>query len=296
MTFKSAVAVDGWRGAGVCGGIVLLILLLFVWLTNRSVSGLSFILALLILAAIPLLAYLGLRTLSSLFMEYWVDRDGVVVVWGPMREIIPIGSIERIQRGGFDSLRGRWWEWPNPYLTEGQAADLGPVHSLATRPAPEQVVLVTKQAAYALSPRTPDEFIAALQARHKLGPVRLLKPERRWPSPWQWDIWRDRLALALLGVAALVNLVLFGYLCFRYPQLPANLPLHFDPLGQPDRYGSPAALFVLPLIGLGAIVINGLWGAALYRRRRNAAYLLWGGALVVQILVAVALTNLVRGA
>lgn len=295
MTFKSAVAVDGWRGAAACGGTVLLIILLLAWLTSRPVSGLSFVLALLILVAIPLLGYVGFRTLSSLFMEYWVDRDGVTVVWGPMREIIPIGSIERIQRGGFEGLRGRWWEWPNPYLTEGAAGGLGPIHSLATRPAAEQVVLVTSQAAYALSPRAPDEFITALQARHKLGPARLLKPERHWPSPWQWGIWRDRLALALLGLAALVNLLLFGYLCFRYPQLPANLPLHFDAQGQPDRYGSPASLFVLPLIGLGALVINGLWGVALYQRHRTGAYLLWGGALVVQFLVAVALVNLVRG-
>lgn len=296
MTFKSAVAVDGWRGAAVCGGIVLLIVLLLAWLTRRPVSGFSFVLALLILVAIPLLVYLGFRTLSSLLMEYWVDRDGVTVVWGPMREIIPIGSIERIQRGGFAGLQGRWWEWPNPYLTEGAAGGLGPIHSLATRPAAEQVVLFTDQAAYALSPRAPDEFITALQARHKLGPARLLKPERRWPSPWQWDIWRDRLALVLLGLAALLNLVLFGYLCFRYPQLPADLPLHFDAQGQVDRYGSPASLFVLPLIGLGALVINGLWGGALYRRHRAGAYLLWGGALVVQFLVAVALINLVRGA
>lgn len=296
MTFKSAVAVDGWRGAAVCGGIVLLIVLLLAWLTRRPVSGFSFVLALLILVAIPLLVYLGFRTLSSLLMEYWVDRDGVTVVWGPMREIIPIGSIERIQRGGFAGVQGRWWEWPNPYLTEGAAGGLGPIHSLATRPAAEQVVLFTDQAAYALSPRAPDEFITALQARHKLGPARLLKPERRWPSPWQWDIWRDRLALVLLGLAALLNLVLFGYLCFRYPQLPADLPLHFDAQGQVDRYGSPASLFVLPLIGLGALVINGLWGGALYRRHRAGAYLLWGGALVVQFLVAVALINLVRGA
>lgn len=296
MTFKSAMAVDGWRGAAVCGGIVLLIVLLLAWLTSRPISGLSFVLAVLILVAIPLLAYLGFRTLSSLSMQYWVDRDGVTVVWGPMREIIPMGSIARIQRGGFASLRGRWWEWPNPYLTEGAAGGLDHVYSLATQPADAQVVLMTNQAAYALSPRRPDEFIAALQARHKLGPARLLKPERHWPSPWQWGIWRDRLGLALLGLAALLNLLLFGYLCFRYPQLPANLALHFDAQGQPDRFGSPASLFVLPLIGLGTLVLNGLWGAALYRQRRVATYLLWGGAFAVQALVAVALINLVRGA
>lgn len=295
MTFRSAAAIDGWRGAAACGGMVLWIVLLLAWLTNQPVSGLSFVLAVLILATIPVLVYVGFRTLSSLLMEYWVDRDGVTVVWGPMREIIPIGSIERIQRGGFADIRGRWWEWPNPYLTEGAAAGVGPIVSLATRPAAEQVVLVTGQAAYALSPRTPDEFVAALQARHQLGPARLLKPERRWPTPWQWDIWRDRLALLLLGLAVLANMILFGYLCFRYPQLPANLPLHFDAQGQPDRYGAPASLFILPLIGLGALVINGIWGAVLYQRRRTGSYLLWGGALVVQLLVAVALVNLVRG-
>ncbi len=295
MTFKAATAIDAWRGVAACIGILVVVLLLLFWVANRPVSGFSFVLALLVLVAIPLWVYIGLRTISTLFMEYWVDRDGVTVVWGPMREIIPIGAIERIQRGGFEAVIGRWWEWPNPYLTEGTAAGLGAVHSLATRPAAEQVVLVTDQAAYALSPGAGDEFIAALQARHQLGPARLLKPERRWPSVWQWTIWRDRLALLLLGLAALANLAVFGYLCFRYPQLPADLPLHFDPQGQPDRYGVPASLFILPLIGLGALLINGVWGAVLYQRRRTASYLLWGGALVVQILVAVALVNLARG-
>lgn len=295
MTFKAATAVDAWRGVAACSGILALVLLLLFWVANRPVSGFSFVLALLVLVAIPLLVYIGLRTISTLFMEYWVDRDGVTVVWGPMREIIPMGAIARIQRGGFDGVIGRWWEWPNPYLTAGTASGLGTVHSLATRPAAEQVVLVTDQATYALSPGAGDEFIAALQARHKLGPARLLKPERRWPSVWQWTIWRDRVALLLLGLAALANLLVFGYLCFRYPQLPANLPLHFDSQGQPDRYGVPASLFILPLIGLGALLINGIWGAVLYQRRRTASYLLWGGALVVQILVAVALVNLARG-
>ncbi len=301
MSFKSGPTPEAWRGALACVGVILGAVFLLRWLVSLPISGWVFALGLLVLTCLPLLLYLGYRTWSTLSLEYWVDRDAVTIAWGPLREVIPLGEIKHIQRGGFEGVRGRWWEWPNPFLTRGDVEGVGHIVSLATRPAPEQVVIFTEQydrertstVGYALSPSAPAALIEAIQARYVLGPNRLRRLGRKVPAIWQWDIWRDRLGLGMVGVALLLNLALFGFLCIRFPSLPAMLPLHYDAAGQPDRLGAPAALFVLPVIGLAALTLNGIWGGFLYARQRPGAYLLWAGALLVQFLAGFALLNLV---
>lgn len=58
----------------------------------------------------------------------------------------------------------------------------------------------------------------------------------------------NRLTLFLLVVLAVLSVT--GALL-----LPDRIPVHFNIAGHPDRYGSPAALLVLPALGLA---INGL--------------------------------------
>ena len=267
MSFKSASTPEAWRGVLACAGVMLLAALLLRRLVSLPISGWVFALGLLVLACLPVLIYLGYRTWSTLSLEYWVDRDAVTIAWGPLREVIPLGAIQHMQRGGFAIVRGRWWEWPNPFLT----------HSVG----------------YALSPSAPAALIEAIQARYELGPNRLRRLGRKVPAVWQWDIWRDRIGLGMVGITLLLNLALFGYLCMRFPSLPAALPLHFDAAGQPDRLGAPASLFVLPVIGLATLILNGVWGGLLYSRQRPGAYLLWVGALLVQFLAGFALLNLI---
>jgi hypothetical protein len=75
----------------------------------------------------------------------------------------------------------------------------------------------------------------------------------------------------------------------------SDLPLHFDASGLPDRIVPKSGLFVLPLIGLIAWVFNLVMGIWLYRWvQQGAAYLLWGGAVVVQFVAGLALFNLMR--
>ena len=51
------------------------------------------------LGAVLVIVYLGYRTLGAFTLEYWVDRDGVTVMWGATRQIVPMGQIERIVPG-----------------------------------------------------------------------------------------------------------------------------------------------------------------------------------------------------
>ena len=265
--------------------------LLWYSLRGRPISGLSFVLALLILLSLPLLGYLAYRTWGCFSLEYRVNRDGVTIVWGPLRQPLPMAQIERIVRGGAPSARHRW-PWPGPYAAARSESPLGPRLSYATRPAAEQLLLVTPEMVYGISPAEPESFLEALQERHLLGPARTLPTEPVWPRLWQWRFWQDRVGQGLLLAGLLLSLALFGFLAFRFLALPEQVVLHFNAAGQPDRVGARQRLFLLPLIGLLAWGINGVWGGVIYRRQRLAAYLLWGGAVAVQIIAGLALWSL----
>jgi len=56
-----------------------------------------------------------------------------------------------------------------------------------------------------------------------------------------------------------------------------------------------SGLFVLPMIGLITWVFNLLMGSGSNRQvQQGAAYLLWGGAVAVQMIAGLALFNLMR--
>ncbi|MEZ4673761.1 MAG: hypothetical protein R2932_05885 [Caldilineaceae bacterium] len=95
------------------------------------------------------------------------------------------------------------------------------------------------------------------------------------------------LTLGLLGV-----LVLFGVLMVQFPELPNPLPVRYTRDGLPELVRDKDVLFRLPVIGLLAWLINGLWGVFMvWRRQPVGAYLLWGGTIVVQALLLMALRS-----
>jgi len=153
---------------------------------------------------------------------------------------------------------------------------------------------MTPARAYAISPADLDGFLADLELRRRLGPLKALAEETHRARWLTLPIWTDRVAHLLLALGAVANALLFAHLCWRYPALPSLLPLHFDALGQPDRIGLRAEVFKLPAIGLAILVTNFALGLFLHGRERLAAYLLFAAVLVVQILLGVALFNIVH--
>ena len=89
----------------------------------------------------------------------------------------------------------------------------------------------------------------------------------------------------MLATGFLAVLALIGLLCFEFPTLPRLVPLHFDAVGNPDRLGPRGQIFIIPLIGLLALLLNGVLGWVAYRYERVAGYLLWGGTILIQVLV-----------
>ena len=253
----------------------------------EQINFLTFLLGFVIVLSVPLLCVLVYQTVSWLTLRYYLDRNGVVVRWAGNEQIIPIRQIERIipgQQLGNTVVRRRGLRWPGHERGVGLVPGIGSTRFLATQPLSEQLLLVTPGLAFGISPRAPEEFLKAFEARRQLGPNRLLEQQVRRARLLTWPLWTDQTAWVLLGAAAVINLGLFGYLSIRFPGLDIQLPLHFNRLGEADRIGTKMELFALPIIGLIILGTNLALGLVLYRRERAGSYMLWGASAAVQAL------------
>ena len=254
---------------------------------SRQLGFLSFLLGLLVVLSVPVLVLLVCEVFGAVTLRYHLDRNGVAVRWAGNERIIPIRDIQRIVPGNdVESaiVHRRGVRWPGHQRGEGMVPTIGRTRFLATRPLAEQLLLVMPGLAVAISPLDVDGFLAAFEARRKLGPNRMLEQELRQARWLSWPLWGDRNARVLLGVAAILNAGLFGYVSARFPTLDPQLPLHFNRLGFADRIGTKVELFALPIIALIILGTNLVLGLLLYRRERAGSYLLWGAAAAAQVL------------
>jgi hypothetical protein len=263
-------------------------------------SLLTFLWLCLMLGSLPVLIWLAYQLIGLARARYVLSRNALVVDWGTRREVIPLPTITAVRAGGDvrGDLRPRGFTWPGLTVGAGEVPDLGEIEFLATTSA-EGLVLVEHPAGWlALSPADPQAFREGFAAARAEGPTDVIEAESLTLAVLAWNLWRDPLALTLIVGGALAALALTGYLSYIFPLLPPEMALHFGPGGQPDRFGPPSGLFILPLIGALAWLANTVGGAWLHRlaAERAAAYLLFGATVFVQALTwAAALGLLTAG-
>lgn len=278
-------------------GLVMLDIFCLIGMTARPIGPLTFILALIILGSIPALALIGYQLYGLARSGYDVDRNAVTIQWGPVKQIVPVESIQRIMlgtevEGGVKGFRG--WRWPGLMQGQGELPEADLTVFYASTALPQQLILVTPSVSYAISPADAAGFIESIKARYELGPTQAVEQTTEHPAYFDWPLWGDRVAHYLLITGATMCLLLFGLVSLRFPNLPPVLPMHFNALGLPDRNGPATQVFILPFIGLFALGANTLLGGLFYRREQVAAYLLWGGTIVVQVLLWIGTVNLLR--
>jgi uncharacterized membrane protein len=107
---------------------------------------------------------------------------------------------------------------------------------------------------------------------------------------------QDVIGMVLLATTLLLMVALFLWLAATYNNLPDLLPLHFDAQGNPDRIVERREIFDLPTIGLLINLVNIAGGLLLRQRFRMvfAPYLLWAGAMLVQVLIWIAVWNITQ--
>jgi hypothetical protein len=294
MVFKPHRCRTRWEGVAVALWIVLIDLQLLIWMGRRPIDLLKFLLIFLAVASLPLLAYIVYRTWAAFNMEYWIDRNAITLRWANMRQVIPLQAVQRVVQGGLQSLdAARLADWPAPYLRSTRTLGLNQVQMVATQPLDQCLLLDAGQAVFAVSPVDQAGFLEALQGRYRLGPVAHLELARVRSSAWQRLFGEGPAGVALLAAGMVGALTLFGLLMVQFPNLPDALAFHYNSEGLPDVVREKTALFLLPAVGLLAWVINGLWGLWLsFHHQRTGAYMLWAGAIIVQICSFLALTSL----
>jgi hypothetical protein len=295
-----AFKADRW--VGIASGVALILLDIaiagaFALVIRQSgVSLVSFLLSLGIMALLFLLALVGYWLYGLLWSSFHLDRNALVIRWGATAQVVPMASITGVLSGqeakGITYFRGA--RWPGLRMGYGEIEEIGPTLFFATGSLQRQVILTTDTLAYALSPDDPESFIEVTRQRLGMGSTQSVEQASRQPEFLSWSFWGDRLGLALLLGALALLLLLFGYISARYGSLAELQPLHFDAAGQPDRWGTRVQVFTLPFIGLLALIANAGLGFLLYERERTASYLLWCGAIGVQLLVWGATLGILR--
>jgi hypothetical protein len=259
-----------------------------------------------------LLGWVGWSVVGLWYARYTLDANTLTIHWGITRHDIPLAQIVRIVPGATRAsirVRGLWL--PGNWVGVGNDAELGRVNFFATTQPALQLYVVSENGVFAISPADLRGFLDEFaQYRAVDGAVQSETPQsiaepppseaalpsaktseqaaRSLQSP-AWLLWlnRQRQPMLLLAPPLIFTVFLFGLVAVLQLRLPPQLPLHFDQLGQPDRWSSPANLFILPIIALLTWFANGLLGLGLHTqaRYRPNAYVLWGASWFVQALL-----------
>ena len=262
-------------------------LLFLVILFRTPVNFLTSIWVVLIIVSLPVLTVITYRTFCLINAKYLFTQNALVIVWGPVRQIIPMDEIAGLIVGNdleTDlAARGLWW--PGCLVGRGHSEKVGDLTYYATTPQSGQIILITSAGSYVISPTDLQGFVQSFEGEGRKGIEAEIEYEVNRPEFYDWEIWRDRLALVLIGIGLILPFILLVAVSIRVPFLANEIPLHFDTTGQVDRVGSPVGLFILPAIGGLVWIINAVIGGAFYIRRaeRPAAYLLWLGSTLVQV-------------
>lgn len=280
--------------------VLVLIVIIFAAIgvaTSEPIGPITFLMVLAVVIALPLIGLIAYQLFGLARSGYALDRNMLTIDWGPIRQVLPTDAIQRIMLGTEVTGRikhFRGWRWPGLMHGQGEVPEVGLTLFYASASLKNQLIIITPSLAYAIAPDDPAGFIESIKARYELGPTQAVAQTTQHPPMFDWPLWRDRLALSFGAVSAALVLGLFAFVCFRYPDLPARLPLHYTVDGLADRVGAASEVFILPLIGLLALLVNVMFGAVAYMRERMASYVVWGGTLLVQLLLWVSAINLLK--
>jgi hypothetical protein len=291
MIFEPNKKLGNTIGGIALGVVVLALVLLFALVFLAPFSFRTVIWLFIFLLLSPVAVLLGLRLYGLRGASYQVSPSGIQIQWGMDKHNIPMHRIERIMPGStLDTNvfpRSVWW----PGLMVGSTThpSFGRINFYATTLQREQLFVLTDKRTYAISPADPRAFLDAYAtAREQEAEVsEQLELSQTMPLFQRLPFWRDRWAQVLLPGTFFPLLLFFGLIAFNLSRLPASIPLHFNQLGEPDRMGTPAGLFMLPVIGLVTWLANTALGTALHSRpnQRILSYVLWFGNLLVQALL-----------
>src|SRR5712691_7415814 len=104
----------------------------------------------------------------------------------------------------------------------------------------------------------------------------------------------DRIATVLVVAAVALDGAIWLYVGLRQRFLPDVLPIHYNTAGQVDRVGVREQLFILPVIGVTILVLNGALAYVVNSREPALSYVILSVSVAVQLLLAGAAIQLIH--
>lgn len=228
----------------------------------------------------------GYWTYGCLTLRYYLDRNGLTIHWGDIRQLIPMDRIERLVPGRErDPPRVTGVSWIGHHVGHGEVEGLGNVIFYATHRSHEELLyIVTPEQTYGVS--VPDEvrFAEDLQGYQKLGALVSLPQVTERTSLAAQPFWHDTLAQGLALASFFMFAAMLGYVYHNYPGLPDSIPLEYTSLG----FGDKRDLLMIPTTGVGLLAINLGLGFVLHAWERAVGYLLFLAAIGAQIILLAA--------
>ncbi len=223
-------------------------------------------------------------TYGCLTLRYHLDRNGLVIHWGDIRQVIPMERIERLVPGRekpAPSVSGV--SWLGHHVGRAQVEGLGETLFYSTHTDPEHLLyVVTPSYTYAISIQDEITFAEELQGHQKLGQLISLPQVTERTSIASHPFWHDPIARALALLSVIATAVTVGYVFHQYPGLPDSIPLAFPPLDGVTRVDDKRELLTIPITGLGLLAVNLALGFVLHAWERAVGYLLFLAAIGAQ--------------
>jgi len=300
MDFAAAPSRGQWTGLAFLTGTLTVEAGLLALILRLGPGPAAALVLLLAIAGLPVVAWLVYGLWGSLSLRYRLGRDGIIIRWAADSQIVPMTAITHVLGGRAYTSPLRGFRWPGHEIgrtevatDDGQTRETLVYASAAPR---NQLLIVTADLAYAISPADRAAFIAEFRMRQRLGPVQDLRQETARPVWARLTLWSDGVALRLIGVSGMLVALASAWLMWHYPGMPAQMVLQPVPgITGPaaDNLLRPRVLiWGLPAIGLATIGANVIVAAAVHRHARLAALLLVAATLVFQLALWVVVLRL----
>lgn len=230
-------------------------------------------------------------TYSLATIAYLLDRNGLVISWGPTRQIVPLRAIRRLVPAssvGVPRIRGvSWW---GHHVGRGDVSQIGTVLFYSTHQTTDQVLyVITTERNYAISVDNPEEFAREVLRRQELGPTAEVVHHVERSGASLESFWADPRARWLAAAAVIGLALVWGQVAMRYGSLPSTLQLHFpvnNPVVAPE---GREAILELPRTATILLAANLVLGVILHSWDRMAGYVLFAAAVAVQASIFVAI-------
>jgi hypothetical protein len=227
----------------------------------------------------------GYWTYGCYTLRYVINRNGLAIRWGAIRQLVPLDQIERLVEGRqAPEPRVDGVSWPGHHVGRAAVRSVGDTLFYSTHRSREDLLyLVTPSQCYGLSVTDVEGFGRDIQEQRDLGPhVPVRQAPERYTVAAQ-PFWSDGVAQMLALAAILGCVVVLGYVFARYPGLAPTIPLPFPPMGGITRVASKEQLLTLPVTALGILFLNLGLAVLLHTWERAVGYLLLIAAAGLQV-------------